>query len=220
MNGIDNIVNRILSDARESAVAVIREARTEADKILADCRKRADAESAAALEASKHSSALITERAEASSETRRRDALLRTRGDLLDECFNKAVDGLAALPTEEYAAFLKKLLIKAITDALDGERRLIEISDPYDKPSPVREYAVRFNRRDRTGVGIAAVNSVRPLLADNGKSIVISDKPADIKGGFMLICGDTNLNCSLEALTRDLRDDLEGAAAAVLFRAE
>lgn len=220
MNGIDKILGRIIADARASGDELIAEARGEAAELLSEYGRRAEEITSAAAERSARECALIEERAKASALTARRDRLLSERGRLVDEAFETALGVFSRLPDDEYAEFLEKLLNAAVARSIDGEAALAAASDDDVPPEPATEYAVRFSARDRGRVGARVVNSVRALAADGGKTIVLSDSPAAIRGGFILVCGDTELNCSLESICADLRPSLEGEAAKRMFGTE
>ena len=76
-----------------------------------------------------------------------------------------------------------------------------------------------FSPSDRERIGAAAVDAANRLLSGNGK-LTLSDETRPLRGGFLLVNGSVEVNCTFETLVRLQRGEIAGEAAKRLFPAE
>ena len=198
MNGIDNIIQRILDDAQAEADATLAQAREEADAIRRKYDQQIQKETPEILLKGTADAEQRKARVESAADLRNRQRLLAAKQELLDEAFRLALEKLCALPEEEYTALLVQLAAKA---AETGRGELI------------------FNQSDRARLGVKVAAAANDLLERGGKphALTVSGETGAFRGGLVLKCGDVESNCTFETLVRLGRERLGRDAARILF---
>lgn len=191
MNGGDKILNRIKSDCDESIRLTESQSQAVCDKILNDAKAEADRLTAEADEKAK----LKVEQINASSKSRAqleiRNALLKKRRQEIDFTVDAIKEYLVGLDDREYFEVIYSLAKK-----LSG-----------------RQGEILLNARDKKRLP----RDFEQRLKDAGLNTVISDKTADIFGGFILKCGDIEENMDFAAMIAANRDRLEDLINRELF---
>lgn len=191
MNGGDKILNRIKSDCDESIRLTESQSQAVCDKILSDAKAEADRLTAEADEKAK----LKVEQINASSKSRAqleiRNALLKKRRQEIDFTVDAIKEYLVGLDDREYFEVIYSLAKK-----LSG-----------------RQGEILLNARDKKRLP----RDFEQRLKDAGLNTVISDKTADIFGGFILKCGDIEENMDFAAMIAANRDRLEDLINRELF---
>lgn len=219
MNGIDKMTALILSEAEDERAAKLKKAGEEADALLADYRKKADALSAAEAEKTAKEAGAILERAEASAHQIERNKLLEARGALLDRAYAGALDRLCSdsvASSPEYIAMLESIFDSVLAQELSAEKTAIE-NDPDGEYTAPQRYFLRLNDRDKGAIGAALGTYANGAAAKHGKSVEIDERIAPISGGFIMVCGDVELNCSIEQYVNKIRSATEGEVCGILF---
>ena len=192
----EQVVNKILAEARQQAEAIIQDASEKRDR---QHRQLQDELSAYRDETQRLADEAAEDRRSRLLAAARMDnarALLTAKTELLDAVFRKAEERIAQLPDESYKALMAKLMSKAV-----------ETGD--------EEVIVGKNERRIGADFIKQVN--RSLGAGFKGNLRLSDKHADIKGGFVLSRGKVRINASVEVLVERLREAMETELAARLF---
>lgn len=196
--GIEELVERILRDAREEA----EEIRLAAESRRAEMLKAADAEAErvywktfgalkqAAEDERKQRVALET------LETRK--AVLEEKRRLLDEVFDSALRRLAELPEERYVEVLVKVLQRSFAGG-EGE--------------------VVLSPRDRERVGGRLVSRANEELERQGRKpeLALADGTREMTGGFVLRAGGVEIDASLESQVGQLRELMQEEIVEELF---
>ena len=113
----------------------------------------------------------------------------------LDEAFAAALKELCAMTGEARAALLSSI---AAEEADGGE-------------------TLRPAKADEAGIE-AVLQKVNATLAQNGRAaLALGPVDESIAGGFTLVGGGYEKDCSFEAMLREARDRLEGGVAKRLF---
>lgn len=193
MNGIEKIMDRIAAETREETDRLAAAAEAEAARIEQSYRAQADREAADARARGEKDAAELEARLVGAAGMERRRALLAVRQTQVDAAFEQAMETLCALPEEKYAAMAARLLTRA---APDGRGEAV------------------FSPADRERIGRRAVDAANRAL--NG-TLTLSDRTREMKGGFILVNGNVEVNCSFETLLRLQRAELAGEVAALLF---
>ncbi len=193
--GAEEILARILDNARQAGEKLLAEAKKKADQILADAAVQADEtrRKTADAYAVKAEAALHAARSAAELETRNR--LLKERRSILDETLEKTVLHLQALPD---AAYFEALLPLAAHSAQPGDGVLL-LND-----KDLRRLPADFERRLNEAL-------------EQGKRLTVSQQTAAIDGGFLLQYQDIEMNCSFSALLDARREELEDLVNRILF---
>lgn len=190
MNGLDRIIDEILADARAEADKIIAGAQQKAERIISAAKENA----AAAGEKSKLDAELeynrVTSRARSAAEVAAKRALLGKKQELISHIMQDARDRITGLDREQYFSYMQRLLYKYAED----QSGLI-ILNAADK------------NRITAGFEKAAAE----------KNLTVSEECRDIDGGFILVYGDIEENCSVSALMEEEKDRLHDAVSQLLF---
>ncbi len=183
MNGGDKILNRIKSDCDENIKAIEIQTSEKCDEILADAKSQAEKKSVQIADMAKKKAAQIKATSKSSAELELRNILLKKRRAEIDKTVDGIRDYLLNLGDRDYFEFIYKLAAQ-----LKGMSGII-IMNSKDKSRLPKDFTDR--------------------LADAGLKVEISDKTADIIGGFILKHGDIEENMDFKALIESKRGELE-----------
>lgn len=192
----DAILKRIEQDARQAADAALSEARARADALQASCQTKLAQEDQAALERARKDALALDDRMQRMAELDARKALLREKRAVLDEAFTLALKKMQAMP----AAKAKRYAMGVLLDAARGDETLIA-----DKDSPWCDAAF-----------VREANQALTAAGREGKLRLSEEKKA-LGGGFLLVRGGMEVNCSFEAAIAARRLELEAEVASLLF---
>lgn len=118
-----------------------------------------------------------------------RHELLRIKNDIIDEIFQKAVDGILTLHDDGYAKWVKAQVARL---------------------PKIEQVTLSASERDQSLLSQA-------VSAAGRSNMKVSDKPMPIKGGFLVQGEQADLDYSVEALMQTLRESLTEEVAAKLF---
>lgn len=189
MNGLKNISDKILSDAKLTAESIIADANKSAADIAADAKARAAADIAAAEKAAAAKCADIEEKAKLASQLDGKKLVANERQKMLSQVFSTVLERLCALPEKEYRALLTKLASEVLADGEGGE--------------------LLMNKRDAKAHGSS--------LKDTFKGITVSEENPDIAGGLIIRRDKIEYNCTLEAIIRLASENYASEAYNALF---
>jgi V/A-type H+-transporting ATPase subunit E len=227
MEGIEKITAKIAQDAQAEISRLMAEADEKVGAIQAEARAQAQRE-AAEIEARGRSAAgERLERLSSASQMERRKLELAAKQEVLGEAFALALEKLCTLPEKEYISLLAKLALEASSS---GKEQLI------------------FSKKDRAAVGKQVVMAANDALVKErapslpeevakskvgafvdklvhnttavvtGTGLTLSEETRDIKGGFIMVDGDVEINCAFETLVRLQREQMEKKVADALFQ--
>ncbi len=193
----EQVIEKILSDARAEAAKIAKEAADKAaaeratlDAQLADYRKQTESLVAKAAEDEK-SHILAQARMEAAK------AHLAEKASILDEVFARAKQRLAELPDNEYRELMARLMVEA---AETGDEEVVVGAEEH-----------------RIDQGL--IHDVNGRLAGQGKkgNLKLASDRHRLAGGFVLRRGKIKTNVSLGPLVDQSRTELEIDLAKQLF---
>jgi len=193
----EQVIEKILSDARAEAAKIAKEAADKAgaeratlDAQLADYRKQTESLVAKAAEDEK-SHILAQARMEAAK------AYLAEKASILDEVFARAKQRLAELPDNEYRELMARLMAEA---AETGDEEVV--------------IGANEHRIDQN-----LINDVNGRLAGQSKkgNLRLASDRHHLAGGFVLRRGKIKTNVSLGPLVDQARTALEIELAKELF---
>lgn len=219
MNGIEKMTALILSEAEADREARLKDARTDAEALLAQYRGKADALLSVEDEKTAKEVDAILERASSSANQIERNKLLEAKGMLLDSVYEDVLERLCSdeyASTKAYFDMLKGIFRSVLADQLDAEKTAAE-NDRMDEFKPIERYSIRLNHRDKEAIGADLIIFANKESANVGKTVVLDDAAASIRGGFILVCGDIELNASLELYLQKVRSTTESEVYAILF---
>ncbi len=190
MTGLEKIIEHIKQDSIEESNRIIAEAQAEIDEIA---KAASEERNRLAHSLEEHSSSerdLIKSRGDSAAALTGRKMLLTAKQQIIDETLEAAKLHLLNLPDAEYFSYLERL-IKKFSLGQDGE--------------------ILFSAKDlkRIPAGFDTV------LKQN--SLKLSNETRNIEGGFVLLYGDIEENCSVEALFLAGREALQDKIKDLLF---
>ena len=192
----EQVVDKILSQAKAEAQTILDEAAAKADAHKARLR-------AELAEYERQTEALAAEAAEdkrrrmlAAARMSNAASRLTAKVQLLDEVFQTARQRLVQLPDEPYKAMMARLMTQAVQT---GDEEVIVGSDERRIND---EFIKQVNRQLGTGFK---------------GNLRLSDRRAPIQGGFILSRGKVQMNASVDVMIDQLREVMETELAAKLF---
>ena len=192
----EHVVNKILSEAKQQAEAIVQEASDKRDQQNRQLDEelstyRAETERLAEEAAEDRRSRML-----AAARMKNARTLLAAKTELLDEVFRKAQERVVELPDEQYKALMTQLMSKAVET---GDEEVIV-------------------GKDESRITADLIKQVNRQLGTGFKgNLRLSDKRAAIKGGFILSRGRVQMNAGVEVLVDQLRETMETELAAKLF---
>ena len=227
MDGIEKITARIRADA-DAELAQLRE-QTEAQilEIQAQAKAQMDQERTAILARGRRAAEERLERLKSAAQLERRKLELAAKQEVLSEAFEQALEKLCALPEEEYIQLLTGMVLQAVST---GREQLV--FSPRDRSRIGKQVVVAANEAlvkavapelpdsltdSRVGALLGkVVNSAAAQITGTGL-LSLAEETRPIRGGFILVDGPVEVNCSYETLVRLQREKLENQAAELLF---
>ena len=196
MSGLDEILNLIEAQQKQSEDSIIKAAENKAAQILHDGDTKAQK---AYDEFVKRSSAQAEKDYEnacnsVDAEIKRR--LLSCKVELIDRAIEETVSKLKEQPDKEYFD-----MILALTERhIQPEKGVIS-----------------FGSRDLSRIPSDFESRLSELAGKTGSQIRVSDKAEDIEDGFILSYGLISENCSFRSMIESDKESVRDTAATVLF---
>ncbi|MDO8886286.1 V-type ATP synthase subunit E family protein [Candidatus Oleimmundimicrobium sp.] len=196
---LEDIINRIINDAKKNAADIESEARAKAYSIMDEVKAKAKSAKANALAEAKDEAKKEEKRVVSLARLEARNTVLSQKRAVMDDVFNEALKQLKSLPDDKYCDLIKKMILRAVTE---GDEELI------------------LSSVDKKKVGNNFINEINVALKTQGKKgeLVFSKETRDIEGGFILKKGKVEFNNSFSALIEMVRESLEPKIAGILFK--
>lgn len=191
MAGIENILDIISSQQKQTENNIISVAEKKANAIIADGNEKAEKEYTEYKKKSEKQLALDYDNAVSSVDAEMRRNILACKIHCIDAIIEKTLERLDIMPADEYFEILEKLLVQKADKSEEG--------------------MLCLNQRDLSRITANFEKTVESF------NIKISEKPAEIENGFILTYGLISENCSFRAIIEAERDSLRDMAAAELF---
>ena len=196
MSGLDQMMQRIAESAQAQVSEIAANAKAEADRILSEAAAEREAKSAEIAERSARETASYRERVAASLEQQRRTALLGAKQAVIASMLEKSYDTLLAMPAERYFPFLKRVL------------------ENYALPEAGE---ICFSQKDLDRMPAGYLEELQAIAAGKGGSLTLSKEQRTLDGGFILIYGGIEENCTIRALFDARRETLQDQVHGLLF---
>ncbi|MCI9274013.1 MAG: hypothetical protein HFE39_08685 [Clostridiales bacterium] len=197
MTGLDKIIEQIRQEAEQAAQEQIRQGREQADKLLQEGRRQAQEKADRLSEAAQRDAEDLAARLQSATALECRKRVLLAKQRLIGEVIEQAKQSLYELPDNEYFALLERM-IKTHALSQSGELKLSS-KDLNRLPSGFL---------DRVAKSIPAGGRLR-----------LSEQAAQIDGGFVLVYGGIEENCSFEALFEANQEQMQDKVQSMLFHA-
>lgn len=193
MTGLDKILDEIRQEADEIAAGILKEAQEKADAIALEAQKRGAAAVTHIEEESAAKCTDILSRGESAAELLKRKAALRAKQDIISQVLLDAKTTLLNLPEDNYFERILKMVERYALDE-EGEIAMSEKDN------------ARLPKLFEAKLKLASKNKLK-----------LSKQPVKIDGGFVLLYGGIEENCSFEALFSDRLEELQDEVQKLLF---
>ena len=219
MTGLEKITERILADAKSKARDILETAQNDCRRIANEYAEQAERIREEIADRAMAESEDMIARAKSAAAMTRRNILLATKGQLLDETFAAARAHICDTDYGKYRELLVALLSCAMMEQAKNEQTSIELGDEV---AEIDAYEVFLNAQDLDRFGRRIVDDARRVVErrigyERAAKLRLSHEPADIDGGLILRYGDTEANCSLSVLLAQMRREMEGRICEILF---
>ncbi|SHM25168.1 V-type ATP synthase subunit E [Ruminococcus flavefaciens] len=197
MSGLDDILNLIEAQQKQTEDSIMKSAADKARKIKADGAEKANKAYEEHLSKAKVQAEKDFENSCASADAAMKRKILACKVELIDEAIEKTIDKLKKLPDKEYF----ELILKLVERHIQPDKGFIELGKADLARTP-KEFESELNT----------------LASKKGGSIQLSKEAADIDDGFILSYGLISENCSFKAMIESEKDEIRDTAARALFR--
>ncbi len=192
MAGVRSIVDEIINDAKKQADSIKETANRQAEENDRAASNKADAMIREIREKAEADCREEERRFRAIMDLESRKELLSKKRLCIDEAFMKAKQKILRLDDTKYGGFLFGLLKKC---GAEGG-------------------AVWFSKREERFFDDAFFKKAKEEI---GGGIRPGGVRESLETGFVLVNGDIMIDCSLDAVIKQARDELESEAARILF---
>ena len=196
MSGLDKIKSQILNEANASAAEKIARAKKEADAILTKVEQEVAEESERCARQAEEKVQNQAERVASACDMQRRKALLDAKQRMITDVLDKAYERVLSLPPEKYFAMVTNILAQ------------------YVQPE---EGVMYFNKADLARLPEGFEAEVDKIAKSKGGSLTISNESKEKDGGFVLVYGGVEENCTIKAMFAAKRDEWSDLVQKVLF---
>lgn len=197
MNGLDRILSQIEEEAKASADAILSQAKEQAEGILAEADTQAEGIAREAKARKEASEADILKKAASAAQMSRRQQLLSAKIQVIYGILDQAKASILAMPDEEYFALITRML------------------DQYVQSG---NGTILFNERDRRRLPAGYEKVISAAAEKKGGSLALAKGSRPITGGFILVYGGIEENCSFEAIFESEKERLQDKVHSVLFQ--
>lgn len=197
MSELEKILKHIEEDAVAASTAVINEANSMAEEITAAAqeeskRVREEIEQKSKLEVSTSLS-----RSKSSALLQEKKMILNAKQQIISNLIEKARLSLLELSDQEYFATILTMVLKH-AKGIQGH--------------------ILFSEADKKRLPATFQNEIKEVLKKlPGAELTILEETRNIDGGFVLVYGDIEENCSFEALFSAEREILQDKVCTLLF---
>ena len=192
---IEKITSKIISEAQELRDKTLSEAAAQSDAVLAEARKKAEDMVEDSRKRGVEEKEKIISRRKSEADINCRKVFLAKKQELIGQCFDRAVDDIIAMDKDRYTELLTAL---GTNSGMTGGQLI-------------------FNENERAAIGQKVVDALNSRI--EGGSFSLSEETRPLRGGYMLMCGQTFINNTIEALVEEARPELTAEVAKMMFPA-
>lgn len=196
MSGLDKMKSRILEEADHSAKEIMDKANAEAEAVIKAAEEEARAEAGRISSKAERDAADYAKRVASSVDMRRKQAYLAAKQEVISHVLESAYSTVMNLEEKEYFDMLEKLLERYVLPE-EGE--------------------ICFSAKDLGRMPEGFSGKIKTIAANKGGSLTLSDEARDIDGGFLLVYGGIEENCTIKAVFDAKREELSDQVNRLLF---
>lgn len=191
MTGLDKIIDEIKQEAKKASDEALARTQSEVNEILANAKKERDERFAELQQETNQEVELLQNRGEAAANLLKKKMLLEAKQQIIQEMMEGAKQSILNLPDKEYFDTLLHMV---------------------KRYALLKESMILLSKRDLDRVPDAFVSALKE------QNIVISTDTRNIDGGFILVYGEVEENCSLEALFAASKESLQDQITTIIFK--
>ena len=196
MTGLDAILEAIEQDGQRAAQEILSQAREQAEEIGRQGQRDAIRRRGEILEDAPRQARHEAERVRTAAQREQRRILLEARQALIRESIRQAEESLAQLEAADYFAELLRL---AAAHALPQAGEMV------------------LSPRDRERLPADFPGKLQEALPEGASLTISARTEPGIQGGFLLVYGGIEENCTFRALFDAKEEELQDLANRVLF---
>ncbi|MDF2486056.1 MAG: hypothetical protein K0R46_2224 [Herbinix sp.] len=197
MTGLEKILKAIEADAQAGADTVIDQAKRNAEELLANAKSEAEAKCKVIVEKSEADVKALINRAESAAALQEKKLLLDAKQQIISNIITSARNKLAVLGDSEYTDIILSMVKKYA----------------HNKPGKIL-FSATDKKRLTKDFDVKLTNS---LVGKSKASLVMEQEEPPFEGGFLLVYGDIEENCSFDALFAEGKDSLQDKVNSLLF---
>lgn len=195
MSGLDKIVSEILSEAKTEAARLVEDARAKAAGILEEYEAQSKKAALLIEQDAREKEKAILAATQSEIQHQQRQGTLAVKQELLEAALEHALESVYTMDEAAYFALLTQI---AASNAQEGEGTLL------------------LGKKDLARIPADFAAGLAKALPA-GARLTLADTAAPIEGGCILRYGDTDKNCSFQAIFDARRDDFRDKAREILF---
>lgn len=197
MTGLEKILKAIETDARANADAILSKANKEAEELIENARADAEKKCSEIAQKSETEVKAVLSRAKSAAMLQERQIILNAKQQMINNMIVNAKNTLINLSDEEYT----EVVIRMVKKYAHREAGKIAFSEKDLKRLP-KDFNLKLQN----------------ALTDKvGASLTLSEVASKIDGGFLLIYGDIEENCSFDAIFSAAKEELQDKVNTFLF---
>ena len=192
MAELQQITMQIEQAAKEKAGQIMADAKAQYEDIMHTYKVRGEQEKAKIAEKAKKDAERITQMAISAAAQKSAQDILAFKINTIEQVIEQAKQSVVQMEKDVYMQRMEKLLDSKITK-------------PYQKG------IIYFNAEDLKSIPKAFKDKIKEY------DLEIAKEPIDISGGFLLVFGKIEENCSVDALFRERYEQLVDFVGTHLF---
>ena len=193
MTGLDKIIAQIETDTDNICADINARTDKKCEDILSAANNNAENIAQKGKQDAEKRYAEILERAKSSAELESRATLLKTKQECISDALSRALQYLLSLDDKEYFSLILRM-VESHSEEKNGE--------------------IRFNPRDLARIPDDFKNHLDKCAKG---SLTLCENAVDIDGGFIIVYGDIEVNCSFESLFASQSERFSDEVSRILF---
>jgi len=196
MTGIEKIIAKIEDDCKINCDEIITKAHSEAQLILNNAQIAGEKAKETAIQTAKIKCKTDIELANSKAEHERKKLILATKISIINEVISASMQKLNNLPELDYFNAVMILINRYAQNGCG---------------------VLRFSQKDLKRIPPDFDISLNKMFSGSEKSIVISNEPISIDGGFVIAYDDIEQNCTFDSLLNDHLDEIKDELYDAIF---
>ena len=197
MTGLEKMKSQILNEAELSAKKILDEAKQDAEKVMQTAKENAEAECGRISKKSEAELEAVKERAASSRDLQKRKAILQAKQEVIAKILDDVYEALLVLDDKSYFEFIRKMLKKFVLP---------------------QEGSICFSSNDLKRMPENFESEIMDIAAKKGGKLTLLKEGNDnIRGGFVLLYGGIEENCTFKAMFDSKKGELSDKVLVLLF---